>query len=102
MAVEERLTVGIGEIAPFVYGKALPERARNAAGSVRVYGSNGVVGAHDAPLTGGPTVIVGRKGTVGAVHYSADPCWPIDTTFFIEGSADYPARRCPSSCVQAP
>jgi len=40
---------------------------------------------HDCSLTGGPTVIIGRKGTVGAVHYSPDPCWPIDTTFYVEG-----------------
>ena len=50
-----------------------------------MYGSNGVVGYHDAALTDAATVIVGRKGTVGAVHYSPRPCWPIDTTFYMEG-----------------
>jgi type I restriction enzyme S subunit len=34
-------------------------------------------------LTPAPTVIIGRKGTVGAVHYSHVPCWPIDTTFYV-------------------
>jgi type I restriction enzyme S subunit len=75
----------IGEFSPFAYGKGLPKRKRNTHGGVRVYGSNGVVGNHDMPLTDGPTVIIGRKGTVGAVHYSEDPCWPIDTTFYVEG-----------------
>jgi type I restriction enzyme S subunit len=51
---------------------------------VAVYGSNGVVGFHDRALTAGPTVVVGRKGSVGAVHFSAAPCWPIDTTYYID------------------
>ena len=75
----------IGEFAPFLYGKSLPKRQRNPQGHARVYGSNGIVGHHDTALTSGPTIIIGRKGTVGAVHYSPDPCWPIDTTFFVEG-----------------
>lgn len=65
------------------YGKGLPERNRKD-GIYAVYGSNGVVGHHDEPLTAGPTIILGRKGTVGRVHYSRQPCWPIDTTFFVE------------------
>ncbi|MCY3951861.1 MAG: restriction endonuclease subunit S [bacterium] len=75
----------IGDWSPFSYGRGLPERSRNPTGATRVYGSNGPVGYHDCSLTEGPTVIIGRKGTVGAVHYSPDPCWPIDTTFYIEG-----------------
>ena len=75
--------VTLGELAPFTYGRSLPMRKRNASGQVPVFGSNGIVGYHDAALTDGPTIIIGRKGTAGAVHYSPDPCWPIDTTFFI-------------------
>lgn len=84
--------ITVGELAPFAYGKALPEARRNVNGNVPVYGSNGVVGFHDAPLTGGPTVVIGRKGTVGAVHYSPVPCWPIDTTFFVSGSDPWLVR----------
>lgn len=76
----------LGSFAPFSYGKGLPKRKRNLRGSVPVYGSNGVVGFHDTALTSGPTIIIGRKGTVGTVHYSAEPCWPIDTTFYVEGN----------------
>ncbi|MDE0667617.1 MAG: restriction endonuclease subunit S [bacterium] len=75
----------LGEFAPFSYGRGLPKAQRSLNGEFRVYGSNGVVGFHDEPLTRGPTVIVGRKGTAGAVHYSPHPCWPIDTTFYVEG-----------------
>jgi len=73
----------VGSFAPFSYGKGLPERDRVNAGLIPVFGSNGIVGYHDSPLTNGPTVVIGRKGTVGAVHYSPKPCWPIDTTFFV-------------------
>jgi type I restriction enzyme S subunit len=51
---------------------------------VSVYGSNGVVGIHDEALTSGPAIIVGRKGSIGEVHLSRSPCWPIDTTYFID------------------
>ena len=81
----EWIDTTVGEIAPFSYGKGLPERERKQTGSVPVYGSNGIVGFHDMPLTDGPTVVIGRKGTVGAVHYSPVPCWPIDTTFYVTG-----------------
>ena len=74
----------VGQFCPFKYGKGLPERERNAAGHVPVYGSNGVVGFHEAGLVEGPVIVIGRKGTVGAVHFSTGSCWPIDTTFFIE------------------
>ena len=82
----------VGSFCPFIYGKGLPAGTRNITGSIPVYGSNGLVGWHDKPYTKGPTVIIGRKGTVGAVHYSPKPCWPIDTTFFIEYSDPLDAR----------
>ena len=79
-------TMTLGEFAPFTYGKGLPVGKRNPLGTIPVFGSNGIVGYHDSSLTEGPTIIIGRKGTVGAVHYSPIPCWPIDTTFFITGN----------------
>ena len=77
--------VTLGDFAPFTYGKSLKTDDRIPSGDVPVIGSNGIIGYHDTPLTDGPTIIIGRKGTVGTVHYSSIPCWPIDTTFFITG-----------------
>lgn len=82
----------VGSFCPFTYGKGLSARNRNQSGSVPVYGSNGIVGWHDEPLTQGPTVIIGRKGSVGTLHYSPVPCWPIDTAFYIEYSDPMDAR----------
>src|ERR1700730_10767613 len=75
--------VPLGVLLTFNYGKALREDRRNS-GSVAVFGSNGIVGRHDSSLTRAPTIIVGRKGSVGEVHYSGRACWPIDTTYFID------------------
>ncbi|MFZ1406036.1 MAG: restriction endonuclease subunit S [Anaerolineae bacterium] len=90
--VGERRYIAVGDFAPFAYGKGLPEVTRNSAGAVPVFGSNGIVGHHDTALTAGPTVVIGRKGTVGAVHYSPTPCWPIDTTFFVSGFDEQSVR----------
>ena len=82
----------IGEFAPFTYGKGLLAKDRNQFGGVPVFGSNGIVGYHDVALTDGPTVVIGRKGSVGKVHYSPVPCWPIDTTFFFSSDDEYLVR----------
>ena len=73
----------IRDILEVNYGKGL-KKAKRMSGPIPVYGSNGVVGAHNVAFTQGPTIIVGRKGTVGAVSFSDVPCWPIDTTYFID------------------
>jgi type I restriction enzyme S subunit len=31
--------------------------------------------------------VVGRKGSFGEVHFSSEPCWPIDTTYYINAEA---------------
>jgi len=75
--------VRLGEICEFVYGTGLPSHAR-ANGKVPVYGSNGVVGYHDECLSKGPTIVIGRKGSIGEIHFSSVPCWPIDTTYYVD------------------
>ena len=76
-------TVPLGEICKLEYGNNLTDKMRKG-GAVPVYGSAGIVGWHDKPLTKSPTLIVGRKGSVGNVFYSEIPCYPIDTTYYVE------------------
>lgn len=80
---EKWRTVPLGDICKLEYGNNLTDKMRNG-GSVPVYGSAGIVGWHDTPLTKSPTLIVGRKGSVGNVFYSDIPCFPIDTTYYVE------------------
>jgi type I restriction enzyme M protein len=72
----------LGEICVFEYGKPLKQENRKQ-GEYPVYGSNGVVGYHNEYLVKGPFIIVGRKGTAGAVVYSKKNGFPIDTAFYI-------------------
>ncbi len=78
--------VFLGEVCEFKYGKSLPAKSR-VRGRFGVFGSNGQVGTHNAAITHGPTIVVGRKGSLGEVTYSDRACWPIDTTYYIDESA---------------
>lgn len=75
--------VRLGSLLTLNYGKALKADQRRA-GTVPVFGSSGIVGEHDQNLVRGPGVIVGRKGNVGAVHWSTHDFYPIDTVFYVE------------------
>lgn len=73
----------LGQVVELRYGRSLPKKSRNDLGSVPTYGSNGVVGRHDEALVLGPCIVVGRKGSSGAVNLVTEPSWPIDTTYFV-------------------
>jgi len=77
----------LGEFVDFAYGKGLPARNRKP-GSIPVFGSAGCVDTHDEALVEGPGVIIGRKGTVGAVHWSDSDFYPIDTTYYVISKSD--------------
>ena len=76
----------LGRIVEFEYGKGLRKDRRVFGGTVPVYGSNGIVGYHDIPLTNNACLVIGRKGALGEVHLSRVPCWPIDTTYYVYAS----------------
>lgn len=76
------------DVIELKYGKALKAEDR-VIGKISVYGSNGLVGNHNSALSKGETVVIGRKGSVGMVHYSPESCWPIDTTYYIDDFCDF-------------
>jgi type I restriction enzyme S subunit len=84
-------TRSVGQVLDARYGKALPQKARRG-GPTAVYGSNGPVGTHDQAITSAPVIVLGRKGSVGAVNYSDEPVWPIDTTYFIDDFTAFEPR----------
>ena len=72
----------VGDILELSYGKALKESDRDG-GDVPVVGSGGVVGGHSTGITDAPTIVVGRKGSIGSVTWVDGPAWPIDTAYFV-------------------
>jgi type I restriction enzyme, S subunit len=80
--------VFLGELFELNYGKSLRKDKRNP-GPYPVYGSNGPVDFHNQFLVDRPTIVVGRKGSIGEVHLVTSPCWPIDTTYFVKLQDEY-------------
>jgi len=72
-----------GDLAILEYGKGI-RGYEDAGGPYRVFGTNGPIGWHKEFLSEQPTVIVGRKGAYRGIHYSADPCFVIDTAFYLK------------------
>lgn len=77
----EWINTTVGEYCPFIYGKSLPQTKREK-GDIPVYGSNGIVDFHNKFCVTPYGIIIGRKGSVGAVHLSEKPFWVIDTAFY--------------------
>lgn len=53
-------------------------------GEYPVVSSGGVSSYHDEPKVKGPGVIIGRKGSLGTVHYIPTDYWPHDTTLWVK------------------
>lgn len=53
-------------------------------GTVPVISSGGISSFHNAAIAKGPGVILGRKGSVGSIHYVEQDYWPHDTTLYIK------------------
>lgn len=81
----ETKLVKLGDIISLNYGKSLTKKNR-IPGNVPVYGSSGITDYHDKPLVDAPSLIIGRKGSIGSVFLSEVPFYPIDTTYFAKES----------------
>jgi type I restriction enzyme S subunit len=75
--------VQIGDVLSLEYGSGLPDRERTH-GPYPVVGSNGIIGYHSKAIVKGPGIVVGRKGSIGAVSWIDSDFWPIDTTFYVK------------------
>jgi type I restriction enzyme S subunit len=71
-------------LARLQYGDALATEERIETGEVPVFGSGGAHGRHDTANTAGPVIVVGRKGSIGALHWSERPVWVADTAYAID------------------
>ena len=57
-------------------------KAEQKDGDIPVISSSGVSSWHNEAMVKGPGVVIGRKGTLGSVHYSEGDYWPHDTTLW--------------------
>lgn len=72
-----------GEIFSLEYGDNLPADKRSNTGEYPVYGSNGIVGTHNKCFVASPCIVVGRKGSAGALNLCiADGCCVTDVAYY--------------------
>jgi type I restriction enzyme S subunit len=57
-------------------------QAQQSPGPFPVISSSGVTSFHSEARATGPGIVIGRKGTLGSVHYSEGDYWPHDTTLW--------------------
>ncbi len=73
----------LGDFIRLEYGKPLPDSKRKQDGSYPIYGANGEKGRTNEFYFDNPSIIVGRKGTAGALNPTEDKFWPLDVTYFV-------------------
>lgn len=59
-------------------------KAEQHPGPYWVISSSGPSSKHSQYKVEGPGVIIGRKGSLGTVHFSAEDFWPHDTTLWVK------------------
>ena len=75
--------VRFGNVYSLEYGDNLPSEKRSNSGEYPVYGSNGVVGSHNFCFVHSPCIVVGRKGSAGALNLSlAKGCCVTDVAYY--------------------
>ena len=82
----------IGQLLQFQYGKGLHANERQESGAVPVFGSNGIVAYTHTALTDKPSIIVGRKGSAGALNLCSGPSWTTDVAYFVEAPTYFSLR----------
>ena len=80
-----------GDLLDLQYRKALSAAVRED-GPVPVYGSNGIVGRHSSALAVSPAIIIGRKGSAGALNIAEGPSWTTDVAYFLVAPPCYSLR----------
>ncbi|CAE6709434.1 restriction endonuclease subunit S [Candidatus Nitrotoga fabula] len=75
----------VEQLLELVYGKALRASDRTS-GFIPVYGSGGIIGYHNKALVEEPSIVIGRKGTVGSLYWEDQPFFPIDTVFYVKSN----------------
>lgn len=73
----------LGAIMRICHGKS-QESIILENGKYPILATGGEIGRTDSYIHPGPSVLIGRKGTIDKPHYIATPFWTIDTLFYSE------------------
>lgn len=71
----------LDELATIKYGKN-QKKVLSENGNIPIYGTGGLMGYATTALYDKPSVLIGRKGTIGKVKYVEQPFWTVDTLFY--------------------
>lgn len=77
----------LGDVLTLQRGFDLPQRKR-IDGPFPVVSSAGVTGSHSEFKVPGPGVVIGRYGSLGAVHWIDGPFWPLNTSLWVKDFKD--------------
>lgn len=71
----------LSELATIKYGKS-QKKVLSESEDIPIYGTGGLMGFATTALYDKPSVLIGRKGTIGKVRYVEHPFWTVDTLFY--------------------
>lgn len=71
----------LSELATIKYGKN-QKKVLSESGNIPIFGTGGLMGYATTALYDKPSVLIGRKGTIGKVKYVEQPFWTVDTLFY--------------------
>ena len=71
----------LSELVTIKYGKN-QKKVLSENGNIPIYGTGGLMGYATKSLYDKPSVLIGRKGTIGKVKYVEHPFWTVDTLFY--------------------
>lgn len=69
------------DLVKIKYGKN-QKNVETKISSIPIYGTGGLMGYANEFLYDKPSVLIGRKGTIGKVKYVEHPFWTVDTLFY--------------------
>lgn len=71
----------LSDLATIKYGKN-QKKVLSESGNIPIYGTGGLMGYATIALYDKPSVLIGRKGSIGKVKYVEHPFWTVDTLFY--------------------
>lgn len=77
----------LAELVTIKYGKN-QKKVLSDDGKFPIYGTGGLMGYATEFLYDKPSVLIGRKGTIGKVKYVDHPFWTVDTLFYTVVNTD--------------